>query len=89
MRKQRIVLATFDAWLFTLDARTGEPCPDFGGGVGLDLGIGIPLIEGRRHHFKETAPPAVIGDLIVVERLRWALRGRAERARPDLRRAHG
>jgi quinoprotein glucose dehydrogenase len=62
----RIVMASFDARLFSLDARTGRPCPEFGEGGTVDLGIGIERIEGRRHMFKQTAPPAVIDDLIVV-----------------------
>jgi quinoprotein glucose dehydrogenase len=62
----RIVMASFDARLFTLDARTGRPCAGFAEGGVLDLGIGIARIDGRRGTFKQTAPPAVIGDLIVV-----------------------
>lgn len=61
----RILLATFDAHLWALDARTGEPCPDFDGGS-VDLGVGVHGIEGRRDAFKQTAPPAVIGDVVVV-----------------------
>lgn len=64
--RERVILATFDARLFALDARTGRPCADFAGGEGLDLGIGVPRIEGRRDLFKQTAPPAIIGDLVVV-----------------------
>jgi len=62
----RIVFASYDARLFTLDARTGRPCADFGDGGELDLGYGVDRIEGRRHMFKQTAPPAIIGDLVVV-----------------------
>jgi quinoprotein glucose dehydrogenase len=62
----RIVLASYDARLFTLDAATGLPCSDFAGGEGVDLGVGIDRIEGRRHQFKHTAPPTVVGDAIVV-----------------------
>jgi quinoprotein glucose dehydrogenase len=61
----RILLAAFDANLWALDARTGDPCPGFSGGV-VDLGEGVPGIEGRRDAFKQTAPPAVIGDVVVV-----------------------
>ena len=62
----RIVHATFDARLFALDAKTGMPCSDFHDGDGIDLGLGIPRLVGRREHFKQTAPPAVINDVIVV-----------------------
>lgn len=62
----RILLPVFDARLFALDARTGLPCPDFARGGGLDLGQGIARLEGRRHQYKLTAPPTVVGDLVVV-----------------------
>lgn len=62
----RIVLASPDARLFSLDARTGEPCRDFGAGGSIDTGADIDRIQGRRHQFKQTAPPAIVGDLVVV-----------------------
>lgn len=64
--RRRIFLAAFDARLFALDARTGTPCRDFGSAGQLDLGDGVDRIEGRRDDFKETAPPAVVGDVVVV-----------------------
>lgn len=62
----RVVLASFDARLFTLDARNGRPCADFGDAGALDLGYGITRIEGRRSMFKQTAPPTIVGDMVVV-----------------------
>lgn len=62
----RIFLAAYDAHLWALDARTGRPCTDFGIDGSVDLGIGVPGIEGRRDGFKQTAPPAVVGDVVVV-----------------------
>ncbi|MGE0159777.1 MAG: pyrroloquinoline quinone-dependent dehydrogenase [Gemmatimonadales bacterium] len=62
----RIFLAVYDARLFALDAKTGVPCVDFAGGSGLDLGDGVARIEGRRHQYKVSAPPTVIGDVVVV-----------------------
>jgi quinoprotein glucose dehydrogenase len=64
--RRRIFLAAYDARLFALDARTGSPCPDFGREGQLDLGEGVDRIEGRRDDYKQTAPPAVIGGLVVV-----------------------
>ena len=63
---RRVFVATFDARLFALDALSGERCADFGEGGELDLGRGVERIEGRRGDYKETAPPAVAGDLVVV-----------------------
>lgn len=64
--QRRIFLAAYDARLFALDARSGTPCLDFGENGHVDLRAGVDRIEGRREDFKETAPPAVIGDLVVV-----------------------
>lgn len=63
---RRVVFASYDARLFTLDAETGAPCADFGVDGEVDLGYGVARIEGRRGMFKQTAPPAVIDDLVVV-----------------------
>lgn len=62
----RIFLPVFDARLFALDARTGRPCSDFAGGGAIDLGKGVDHIEGRRDQYKLTAPPTVVGDVVVV-----------------------
>lgn len=63
---RRIFLAAYDARLFALDAKSGTPCADFGLEGQVDLRAGVDRIEGRREDFKETAPPAVVGDLVVV-----------------------
>ena len=67
----RVVHAAFDARLFTLDSKTGVPCSDFAHGEGIDLGIGIERLEGRREHFKQTAPPAVVNGMVVVGSSIW------------------
>ena len=63
---RRIFFAAFDARLFALDARTGLRCMDFGAAGEIDLGGGVALIEGKRHIYKQTAPPTVVGDVVVV-----------------------
>jgi len=62
----RILLASYDARLFALDARTGSPCSDFAHGASVDLGQGVARIEGRRDQFRHTAPPTVVGDVVVM-----------------------
>lgn len=58
----RVFLATLDARLIALDARTGERCPEF---ADVDLREGVqPLVEQRELNL--TSPGTVIGDLIVV-----------------------
>jgi quinoprotein glucose dehydrogenase len=64
--RRRIFLAALDARLFALDGRTGARCTDFGEQGAVDLGAGVERIEGRREDYQETAPPAVVGDLVVV-----------------------
>ena len=62
----RIFLAVFDGRLVALDARDGSPCAGFGETGVVDLREGVARIDGRRAHWHQTAPPAVIGDLVVV-----------------------
>jgi quinoprotein glucose dehydrogenase len=64
--QRRIFLAAFDARLIALDARRGVPCADFGRRGQVDLRVGVDRIQGREGDFKETAPPAVAGDLVIV-----------------------
>jgi len=64
--RRRVFLAALDARLFALDARDGEPCADFGHEGGVDLGSGVPRVEGRREDYQQTAPPAVVHDLVIV-----------------------
>ena len=58
----RVFLATLDARLIALDARTGERCPGF---ADVNLREGVQsLVEPRE--FTLTSPATVVGDLIVV-----------------------
>ena len=62
--RRRIYVATLDARLIALDAKTGMPCEDFGQAGQVDLTRDIRLTE--RGQYQVTSPPAVIGDLIIV-----------------------
>ena len=62
----RIFLAAFDGRLFALDAAGGFPCAAFGEGGVVDLRNGVARIDGQREHWHQTAPPAVIGDVVVL-----------------------
>jgi quinoprotein glucose dehydrogenase len=64
--RRRIFLAAYDAHLFALDSKTGEACQDFGDDGRIDLGDGVARLDGKRHLYKQTAPPAVVGDLVIV-----------------------
>jgi quinoprotein glucose dehydrogenase len=63
---RRIVVATIDGRLATLDAKLGEYCPDFGTGGIVDLVAGLRNQQSYGDEYEQTSPPAVIGDLIVV-----------------------
>lgn len=63
-KQRRIYVATIDARLIALDAKTGAPCKDFGQDGQVDLTRDVRLKD--RGDYQVTSPPAVIGDLIVV-----------------------
>lgn len=62
--RRRIFVATLDARLIALDARSGALCKDFGDGGQVDLTRDVRLTE--RGQYQVTSPPAIIGDRIVV-----------------------
>jgi quinoprotein glucose dehydrogenase len=64
--RRRIFLASRDARLFALDARSGTPCADFGGAGVVDLREGVERIAGRLEDYGQTAPPAVVNGVVVV-----------------------
>jgi quinoprotein glucose dehydrogenase len=55
---RRIFLATLDARLIVLDARTGHPCADFGKQGQIDLSQGVGPIA-YRGEYSMTSPPAI------------------------------
>ncbi|MEO0368152.1 MAG: PQQ-binding-like beta-propeller repeat protein [Pseudomonadota bacterium] len=61
---KRIVAATIDARLLTVDALTGELCSDFGDSGYVDLRKGMS--EHAPDEYYVTSPPTVAGDLLVV-----------------------
>ncbi len=66
--ERRIIVATIDARLIALDAKTGTPATGFGVGGTVDLrqGLRIPPPRDGFADYQQTSPPAVIGDTIVV-----------------------
>ncbi|MFI5316884.1 MAG: pyrroloquinoline quinone-dependent dehydrogenase [Myxococcota bacterium] len=60
----RVFTGTIDSELIALDARSGEPCADFGvnGRVALREGLG----DAPPWEYYVTSPPLVIGDRVVV-----------------------
>ena len=63
---RRIFLASIDARLFAIDARTGKLCGDFGVQGELDLTKGLRRGPSYAGEYEQTSPPAVIDDLVIV-----------------------
>jgi quinoprotein glucose dehydrogenase len=64
--RRRIVAATVDARLLSLDAADGKPCEDFGEHGVVDLRVGLRNAPFERGEYEETSPPLVVHDLVVV-----------------------
>ncbi len=64
--QRRIFVATIDARLIALDAATGKLCSEFGdnGQINLQNGLRIPVKD--KSSYEETAPPAMVGDVVIV-----------------------
>jgi quinoprotein glucose dehydrogenase len=64
--ERRIFVATIDARLIALDARTGKLIPAFGEQGVVDLRRGLRISPTGFADYEVTSPPAVVGDTIVV-----------------------
>jgi quinoprotein glucose dehydrogenase len=62
----RVIVVTPGYHLVSLDADTGLPDPAFGAGGRVDLTEGLRRAPGRELDIGLTAPPLVVGDVIVV-----------------------
>jgi quinoprotein glucose dehydrogenase len=64
-KQKRILLATADARLISLDAVTGKPDPQFGRDGELDLRVGLDR-EVTKLPYGSTSAPMVFEDLVIV-----------------------
>jgi quinoprotein glucose dehydrogenase len=62
----RIFVATVNARLIALDARTGNPCEDFGAHGTIDLTAGLKHRPAYDWEYGVTSPPTVVGNLVIV-----------------------
>lgn len=60
----RILFTTVDLKLWSIDARTGKPCPGFGRDGAVTIAPNIP--EHHRGEVKPNSPPAIVGDVAVI-----------------------
>ena len=65
---ERVFLATSTAYLYSIDAKTGLPDPNFGEDGRVDLGALLrrPLSEEERRGYGVSAPPVVCRDVVAV-----------------------
>ncbi len=63
--QERILMPTNQAWLWAIDAHTGEPVGDFGenGKVDLTEGLGRPT---PRRIYSVISAPMIVGDTVIV-----------------------
>lgn len=64
--RRRIIVTTIDARVIQLDARTGRRCHEFGREGELDLRVGVRNVRRGLLDYRQTAPPTVVGDLLIV-----------------------
>jgi quinoprotein glucose dehydrogenase len=64
--RARVILATIDARLVALDARTGAPCAGFGERGTVDLRRGLRNRPSDLSEYEVTSPPAVVNGVLVV-----------------------
>ena len=64
--RRRVFLATVDARLIALDAKTGRPCSDFGAAGQVDLAAGLRNTSAYHWEYGVTSPPVVVGSLVIV-----------------------
>lgn len=62
--QQRIIHTTNDAHILALDAKTGQPCADFGQAGKVDLKVGMG--EVKPGFYFQTSAPLIANDLIIV-----------------------
>lgn len=63
--QSRILMGTNNAYLWSLDAKTGKPDPKFGDGGKIDLTLGL----GRKVYrklYSNTAAPMIVGDVVIM-----------------------
>lgn len=63
---KRVVVATVDARLSELDAKTGQLCAGFGNGGTVDLRHALRNTPFEMAEYEVTSPPAIAGGMIVV-----------------------
>jgi glucose dehydrogenase len=64
-KQERVYIATADAYLCAIDAKTGKPVAEFGEGGKVNLAKAIPLAVNSRN-YAVTSPPVICRDVVIV-----------------------
>ena len=63
--KRRVIMGANNAFLWSLDAETGLPDPDFGDGGKVDLTVGLGR-EVDRAMYASSAALSIVGDIVIL-----------------------
>ena len=64
-RQERLFIATSDAYLWAIDAKTGKAVSDFGEGGKVNLTKAIPYAQNARN-YAVTSPPLICRDVVIL-----------------------
>jgi glucose dehydrogenase len=64
-KSERLFIATGDAYLWAVDAKTGKAVDTFGESGKINLAKGIPLAQNARN-YAMTSPPVICRDVVIV-----------------------
>lgn len=64
-KSERLFIATGDAYLWAVDAKTGKAVDAFGEGGKINLARAIPLAQNARN-YAVTSPPVICRDVVIV-----------------------
>ena len=64
--ERRLFVATIDARLIALDAKTGQVIHGFGSGGTVDLRKGLRIAPEGFADYEVTSPPAIVGNTVIV-----------------------
>ncbi|HXG68703.1 MAG TPA: pyrroloquinoline quinone-dependent dehydrogenase, partial [Blastocatellia bacterium] len=64
-RQERLFIATGDAYLWAIDAKTGKAVTEFGEGGKVNLTKAIPLAVNAKN-YAVTSPPVICRDVVIV-----------------------
>lgn len=62
----RLLMGTIDNRLLAVDAKSGQPCADFGTNGAVDLKPGLGLEDFPKGYYYVTSPPVIVGHVAII-----------------------